>query len=194
VDLSKEAEANLRLLSCPVIRFNSETPIPIRNNYRTPHTLGSDRLAAAVAAWSQHPGHNLLIIDAGSCITFDFVSSDGTYFGGNISPGIHARLRAIDEYFPRLPLVETNGPIPDIGYDTETAIRSGVIVGMQHEIEGYIQHFRAKYPDLLVFLTGGDDINFANTIKNAIFADHFLVPRGLNRILNHVRTHKLEQE
>ncbi|MCR5179789.1 MAG: type III pantothenate kinase [Bacteroidaceae bacterium] len=194
VDLPEEAEEHLRLFSCPLIRFTSETPIPIQNNYRTPQTLGSDRLAAAVGAWSQHPDHNLLIIDAGSCITFDLVSSEGAYSGGNISPGLHARLRAIDDYFPRLPLVEAEGATPDMGYDTETAIRSGVIVGMQHEIEGYVRHFKAKYPDLLVFLTGGDDINFATTIKNTIFADHFLVPRGLNCILRHVRKLKLEQE
>lgn len=194
VDLSEEAEANLRLLPCPVIRFSAETPAPLRNEYRTPHTLGTDRLAAAVGAWSRFPGQPLLIIDAGSCITFDFVSADGAYVGGNIAPGLHARLRAIDDYFPRLPLVEAQGPTPELGYDTETAIRAGVIEGMRHEIEGYIHHFKAKYPQLLVFLTGGDELNFVDTIKSGIFADQFLVPRGLNHILCHNKALKTMQK
>lgn len=190
VDLPDEAEKNLQQLPCPVWRFSSDTPIPLRNCYRTPKTLGTDRIAAAVGAWVQHPGFPMLIIDAGSCITFDFVTPDGAFFGGNIAPGLHARLRCIDDYFPRLPLVESEGPTPELGYDTETAIRSGVIEGMKHEIEGYIHHFKAKYPELLVFLTGGDELNFVSTIKSAIFADQFLVPRGLNHILNHNRASK----
>ena len=188
------AEANLRLLPCPLVRFTSETPTPLRNLYRTPSTLGADRLAAAVGAWSLCPGHPLLIIDAGSCITFDFVAADGAYIGGNIAPGVHARLKCIDDYFPRLPLVEAEGPTPELGYDTETAIRSGVIEGMRHEIQGYIGHLKGKYADLLVFLTGGDELNFADTIKSGIFADQFLVPRGLNHILNHLHTPKMKQK
>ena len=194
VDLSEEAEANLQALPCPVIRFSSETPIPIRNEYRTPHTLGTDRLAAAIGAWAQQPGRPLLIIDAGSCITFDFVAPEGAYVGGNIAPGLHARLQAIGEFFPRLPYVEAEGHVPELGYDTETAIRSGVIEGMKHEIEGYIHCFKAKYPQLLVFLTGGDELNFVDTIKSGIFADQFLVPRGLNHILRHNKALKTEQK
>ena len=186
VELPEVSEAWLDALPCPVVRFSAETPIPIRNGYRTPETLGSDRLAAAIGAWSLHAGSPLLIIDAGSCITFDFVTAEGEYVGGNISPGLHARLRAIDDYFPRLPLVEAEGDVPELGYDTQTAIRSGVIQGLKHEIEGYISHFKAKYPELLVFLTGGDEINFEDTIKIGIFADQFLVPRGLNSVLKHL--------
>jgi len=185
VDLPAEAEAHLRALPYPVLRFTSSTPIPIGNRYRTPLTLGTDRIAAAVGAWSTQPGHPLLIIDAGSCITFDFVSAEGDYLGGNIAPGLHARLNAINDYFPRLPLVEAEGDTPELGYDTMTAIRSGIIQGMTHEIQGYIDHFREKYASLLVFLTGGDANHFVNTIKSPIFADPLLVPRGLNRILEH---------
>ena len=188
VALPDDSEEWLAALPCPVVRFSSSTPIPLRNAYRTPETLGSDRLAAAVGAWSLQPDAPLLIIDAGSCITFDFVTAEGEYVGGNISPGLHARLRAIDDYFPRLPLVDAEGDVPELGYDTETAIRSGVIQGLKHEIEGYIAHFKAKYPQLLVFLTGGDEINFEDTIKSGIFADQFLVPRGLNRVLSHQMT------
>lgn len=185
IDLPAEAEAHLQALPCPVLRFSSDTAIPIDNRYRTPGTLGPDRLAAAVGAWMQVPGKPLLIIDAGSCITFDFVSAEGAYLGGNIAPGLRARFRAIDDYFPRLPLVQPEGPTPELGSDTETAIRAGVIEGMRHEIEGYIHHFREKYPSLLVFLTGGDLNHFVNTIKSPIFADQILVPRGLNYILDH---------
>ena len=187
VDLSEEAEQRLQALPCPVERFTAETPIPLANRYRTPSTLGTDRLAAAIGAWTQHPHHPLLIIDAGSCITFDFVTQAGEYVGGNIAPGLHARLQAIGDYFPRLPLVEAEGDVPELGYDTETAIRAGVIEGLKHEIEGYIQHFSAKYPDLLVFLTGGDDFRFDKTSRCPIFADKFLVPHGLNAVLRHLK-------
>lgn len=185
VDLPAEAEARLSALPFPVLRFSSSTPIPIGNHYHTPQTLGTDRLAAAVGAWTCQPEKPLLIIDAGSCITFDFVSAEGNYLGGNITPGLHARLQAVGDYFPRLPLVEAEGETPEFGYDTETAIRSGVIEGIRHEIEGYISRFQTKYPELLVFLTGGDANHFADPIKSAIFADPILVPRGLNAILEY---------
>jgi type III pantothenate kinase len=184
VDLAPEAEERLRALPCPVLRFTAATPTPLTNRYRTPATLGTDRLAAAVGAWAQQPHRPLLVIDAGSCITFDFVTAEGEYVGGNIAPGMHARLRAIDDYFPRLPLVEPEGPTPELGYDTQTAIRAGVIKGMRHEIEGYIHHFKAKYPQLLVFLTGGDAKRLAITQTSRTFADDFLVPKGLNATLN----------
>lgn len=185
VDLPAEAEAWLSTLPCHVLRFSSSTPIPIGNYYRTPQTLGTDRLAAAVGAWTYQSEKPLLIIDAGSCITFDFVSAEGIYLGGNITPGLHARLQAVGDYFPRLPLVKAEGETPELGYDTETAIRSGVIEGIRHEIEGYISRFQTKYPELLVFLTGGDANHFADKIKSAIFADPILVPRGLNAILEY---------
>ena len=171
-------------LQCPVIRFDKSTPLPLEVNYRTPGTLGSDRIAAAVGAWGEAPGRNILVIDAGSAITIDFVGKDGKYNGGNIAPGIKMRLRALHEYTDRLPMVEKEGDTPAIGYDTETAIRSGVINGVCHEIEGYINEFKQKYCDVLVFLTGGDEKPLKNRIKSCIFADKYLVAKGLNRILN----------
>ena len=171
-------------LQCPVIRFDKSTPLPLEVNYRTPDTLGSDRIAAAVGAWGEAPERNILVIDAGSAITIDFVSKDGKYNGGNIAPGIKMRLRALHEYTDRLPMVEKEGDIPAIGYDTDTAIRSGVINGVCHEIEGYINEFKQKYCDVLVFLTGGDEKPLKNRIKSCIFADKYLVAKGLNRILN----------
>ena len=170
-------------LQCPVVRFSNSLQLPLEINYRTPHTLGSDRIAAAVGAWNEAPGRNMLVIDAGSAITIDFVGKDGKYNGGNIAPGIKMRLKALHEYTSRLPMVEKDGNTPTMGYDTETAIRSGVINGICHEIEGYINEFKQKYCDVLVFLTGGDEKPLKNRIKSCIFADKYLVAKGLNRIL-----------
>ncbi len=183
IDLADGQKESISSLGCPIIWFNNETPIPLEIAYRTPQTLGSDRLAAAVGAWYEAKGHNIIIIDAGSAITTDFVDSKGKYLGGNIAPGIKMRLMALHEYTSRLPLVDKEGEIPTIGYNTETAIRSGVISGICHEIDGYICHFREKYGNVFVFLTGGDEISLKNRIKSRIFADKYLVAKGLNRIL-----------
>lgn len=184
IDLSPIVQEQLAALPFPILYFSSNTPIPIQNRYRTPHTLGSDRLAAAIGANMQYPQHNILVIDAGTCLTYEFIDSQSNYWGGNITSGLQMRLKAMHTFTAKLPLIERKGATPELGYDTETAMRSGVITGMTFEIEGYIRHFREKYPDLLVFLTGGDDFNFDSSIKNIIFADKYLVPRGLNRILN----------
>lgn len=184
-DVDAGGEACLSRLPCPLLRLTASTPVPLVCRYRTPATLGADRLAAAVGAWTVQPGHNLLVIDSGSCITFDLVTARGEYVGGNISLGLHARLSAVDLLFPRLPRVEAEGDVPELGYDTETAIRAGVVEGMRYEIEGYVRHFRSKYADLLVFLTGGDEFRLAETIKSRIFADPFIVPRGLEAILSY---------
>ena len=184
-EITPQAEERLQALHIPLLRFTSSTPGPITNRYRTPQTLGSDRLAAAVGARSLKPGKDLLIIDAGTCVTYEVIDALGNYWGGNIAPGMHMRLRALHEFTAKLPLVEAEGAVPGMGYDTDTAIRSGVLRGMKYEIEGYIRSMRAKYPKLLVFLTGGDKINFDTTIKSIIFADKFIVPRGLNKILDY---------
>lgn len=175
--------AEISRLECPVIRFSNSTRIPLSIKYRTPDTLGSDRLAAAVGAWNEAPGHNLLVIDAGSAITVDFIDKEGYYHGGNIAPGIKMRLKALHEFTDRLPMVDKEGDTPAIGYDTETAIRSGVINGICHEINGYINEFKEKYCEVFVFLTGGDEKPLKNRIKSCIFADKYLVAKGLNRIL-----------
>lgn len=183
VDIDTQLKRKLTELAIPVIWFNNTTETPLKVNYSTPETLGSDRLAAAVGAWSEAPGQNILVIDAGSAITVDFVGKEGTYNGGNISPGIRMRLKALHEFTGRLPLVEKEGDIPFLGHNTETAIRSGVFQGVCHEIEGYISEFQRKYGSVLVFLTGGDENSLKNNIKSRIFADKFLVAKGLNRIL-----------
>ena len=183
IGLDDTVKKEFEVLGCPVIWFGSNTPTPLTIKYRTPGTLGSDRLAAAVGAWDKTPEHNLLVIDSGSAITFDFVDRNGNYHGGNIAPGIRMRLKALHDYTACLPTVDKEGDTPSIGYDTETAIRSGVIRGICHEIEGYIGEFKEKYGDVFVFLTGGDEKTLINHIKSRIFADKYLVAKGLNRIL-----------
>lgn len=181
--LTERAEQRIAALPFEVLRMTGETPVPIQVLYHTPQTLGSDRLAAVVGAWAQYPKRNILIIDAGSCITYDFLDNEGNYRGGNISPGLGMRLNALHEHTARLPKIDSEGDTPEVGYDTETAIRSGVCIGIRHEIEGYIKAFREKYPDVLVFLTGGDAFHLDMSKENCTFADEFLVLRGLNNIL-----------
>ena len=180
IDLTEEQKNEFQSVGCPVLWFESTTPTPLKVEYATPHTLGSDRIAAAVGAWNEKPFNNILVIDAGSAITIDFVTRQGIYKGGNIAPGIKMRLKALHEYTGRLPLIEKEGDTPAFGYDTETAIRSGVISGICHEIDGYINEIKEKYGDVLVFLTGGDEKTLKNRIKNRIFADKYLVAKGLN--------------
>ena len=173
----------LEQLSFPVIRLTHETPVPIKNLYKTPETLGADRLAAVIGANAIRPNRDLLIIDAGTCITFDFIDKHGQYHGGNISPGMEMRLKALHAFTAKLPEVTADGETPTYGDSTETAIRAGVYHGIAFEIEGYIRQLQKNYPQLLVFLTGGDRFSFDTNLKSSIFADSFLVLKGLNRIL-----------
>ena len=185
ISLSEEVQQQLQQLPFPMMEFTYQTPIPIRNLYRTPQTLGVDRLAAVISAYMLKPHHPALVIDAGTCITYDFIDEYGQYQGGNISPGMEMRFKALHEFTSKLPKIEASGETPPYGYSTETAIRSGIIRGIEHEICGYIQHLRKNYPSLLVFLTGGNDFSFDTNLKSGIFADGFLVLKGLNRILEY---------
>ena len=185
-DLDTEFCDAINSLPFPMLHFVSdETPIPIINRYATPKTLGTDRLAAAVGANYLRPDNDVLIIDIGTCVTFDMVSSKREYLGGNISPGLSMRLKALNAYTDRLPLVDRKGNMSLIGDTTETAIRNGVVNGVKYEIEGYINHFMKEYPELFVYLTGGVHLNLHFSEKMPIFADNFIVPKGLNRILEY---------
>ena len=185
IDLTNEADAQLSRLPFTLLWLNSTTPVPICNLYETPETLGYDRLAAVVAAQGQFPGRNLLVVDAGTCITYEFVDASGCYHGGNISPGMQMRFKALHHFTGKLPLVHPEGRMELMGKNTDTAMRAGVLKGIEYEIEGYIRMMRHKYPELLVFLTGGDDFSFDTNLKSIIFADRFLVLKGLNRILDY---------
>lgn len=159
------------------------TPTPLVCDYRSPQTLGADRLAVAVGASTCAPGVPLLVVDAGTCVTYEYVSAEGHYLGGNISPGLGMRLRSLHEHTARLPLVSNAGHVPQVGCDTQTSIRSGVITGMEYEIEGYIRHFRHTCPGGRVFMTGGNGYRFAREME--VERNDALVEIGLNRILRH---------
>ena len=190
-DISEEYSAALSSLPFSMMEFKSGiTRVPIINKYNTPLTHGSDRLAAVVGANWLQPGRDVLVIDIGTCVTFDFINSIGEYLGGNISPGPTMRLKALNHFTARLPFVERRGDTPDFGTDTTTAIRSGVMNGIKYEIEGYIHSFLAKYPQLFVYLTGGVHLNLQFSENLSIFADDFIVPKGLNRILEYNNEHK----
>ncbi len=175
----------LKNLEIPSIFFNHKTPIPIKNLYSTPETLGVDRLAAIVGAFSLFKNKNILIIDAGTALTIDFINEKAEYLGGNISPGIEMRFKALNKFTSKLPLVSKSNNFNYIGNSTKNAIISGVQQGMINEIEGYINNFSKKYKNLKVILTGGDSFFFEKNIKNTIFANSELVLYGLNYILQY---------
>jgi type III pantothenate kinase len=170
-----------------VLHLTHETPMPIRLGYRTPQTLGRDRIATAVGAWTiakrLDSDSDVLIIDAGTAITYDLVTADGCFVGGNIAPGLGIRFKALHEYTGKLPLVEADGDTPVVGYDTTTAIRSGVLLGLLGEIKSYMADLRLSHPNLMVFITGGDGRMLHARLgdKDIIYNEH-LAAEGLNRI------------
>ena len=167
------------------IEFSETTSIPINNNYSTPETLGEDRLAAVVAANNLFPNNNCLVIQAGTCITFEFIDQHKTYLGGAISPGIDMRLKALDTFTGKLPLIERKENIDLIGTTTDSSILSGVMNGILEEVEGIITRYQNLYPGLMVVLSGGDMNYFDKRLKNNIFALPNIVLTGLNIILDY---------
>ena len=167
------------------LELDHHTPVPVKIEYKTPETLGRDRIALVVAASAMYPGQNTLVIDAGSCITYDLVTADGTYPGGSISPGIAMRLKALHTFTGKLPLVQQQDFNGLLGPTTTTSILSGVINGVSEEISGVINRYRAAYAGLEVILTGGDHEFLLNYLKNDIFAVPEFVLQGLNKILDH---------
>jgi type III pantothenate kinase len=164
--------------------FTSQTLAPLKNLYQSVSTLGSDRLAASVGAYDLYPNQNVLVIDAGTCVKYNFTNSDNEYLGGAISPGLQMRFRAMKEFTNRLPLVSAGYSFNKlIGTTTEESLLSGVINGIIYEIDGFINDYKEHYPDLKVVLTGGDTGFFVNRLKNSIFAHPNLVLKGLNTIL-----------
>jgi len=159
--------------------------LPIRLKYKTPETLGHDRIAAAVGGRALHPGKDVLVIDAGTCITYDITTKDGDYLGGAISPGMQMRFKAMHTFTGKLPLVEMDEFDRLIGRTTRESILSGVINGVIEEINGVIRQYRQLYPELVVILTGGDHQFLHNKLKNSIFAAPELVLQGLNEILDY---------
>jgi len=170
----------------PVIYFNRQMAAGINNLYRTPQTLGLDRLAAVIGAVKCFPSQNNLVIDAGTCITYEWVDKYANYYGGSISPGISMRYKAMNAFTEGLPLVEKNEQADlDYGDDTISAMRSGVQTGIKYEVTGFIDHFIKQDNEINVILTGGDGIFLYTLLKNSIFAPYiknepYLVLKGLN--------------
>jgi type III pantothenate kinase len=167
------------------IDFDHNTSIPIVNKYHSPATLGKDRLAASVGAYYEKKKTNNLIIDAGSCITYDLLTAEGYFLGGNISPGLKMRYLAMNEFTENLPLVEAPDRIIRLGKDTESAIQAGGFFGLLLEIEGMINYFNLEYSKLNILLTGGDANYLAKRLKTKIFVRPNLVLDGLSQIYNY---------
>lgn len=168
-----------------VLELDATLPLPIANEYETPETLGKDRLAAVVGATVFFPEQPCLVIDAGTCITIDVIDAMGRYRGGNISPGLQMRLRAMHDYTARLPHPEVEWPSGWIGRTTKTALQNGALQGALLELTGYERLSRDEFGDINVLLTGGDSYILAKEWKSQIFVNHHLVLHGLNKILTY---------
>ena len=169
----------------PVKLLTHETPLLFANLYTTPKTLGMDRIALVSAASIQYPKANVLIIDAGSCITYDFKNSSNEYLGGAISPGVTMRYNALHNFTAKLPLLEKNNPKNVVGDDTISSIHSGIINGVLYEIDGFVESYKSNYEDLTIILTGGDAHFLRDSLKSHIFANSNFLLEGLNYILEH---------
>lgn len=167
------------------MELNEKTALPIQNQYRTPTTLGKDRIAAVVGATLIGPATNKLIIDAGTCITFELLQNNQVYIGGNISPGVKMRLKAMHHFTARLPDLSIAATDSTYGYDTPSAMRNGAQWGTVWEIEGTIDRFAEQFGPLTVILTGGDANFLAEKMKRKIFVHQHLVLLGLNKILDY---------
>jgi type III pantothenate kinase len=172
-----------------IISMSHDFHIPIKSNYLSMNTIGKDRLANAVGAFTENPDRNSLVIDAGSCLTFDFIDSKNCYLGGSISPGLSMRFNSLHKFTEKLPLLnEESSNLKLIGSDTKSSIVSGVVNGFCSEITTLISNYRSRYKLLTIFMTGGD-WRFIKSIveveKNGIFANENLTMLGLNTILNY---------
>ncbi len=167
-----------------VTRLTSRTRLPVRIAYRTPRTLGHDRVASAAGASKLFPGKHVLVVDAGTCLKIDHLSARGVFNGGSIAPGMAMRFRALHDGTANLPLLKPIPGPPLTGTDTRESIRAGVQTGMAYEIQGAVDAYRKRFKSMHVLLTGGDWIYFANQLKNPIFVAPELTLLGLNHILN----------
>lgn len=166
------------------IILNHNTPLPFKIEYDTPETLGRDRIAGVASAWKNFPERNVLVIDMGTCITYDLLQSNGVYRGGMISPGIHMRFKAMHEFTGKLPLVKPDREVGLIGTSTNSSMQAGVYHGVRAEIQAIIDSFRANYEELTVLIGGGDNIYFDDKFSFSIFAAPNLVLDGLKVILD----------
>ncbi|RYZ33500.1 MAG: type III pantothenate kinase, partial [Sphingobacteriales bacterium] len=170
----------------PVFNFAHSSVYPIKNKYATPETVGIDRLILASGSALAYPGMNRLVIDAGTCITYDFTDLENVYHGGAISPGLGLRYKSLNQFTARLPLLEKKVPDDFIGNSTAESIHSGVVNGAVAEIDGFIDSYRKRYPNFIIILTGGDALFLANRLKNTIFANPNFLLESLNQTYQYV--------
>jgi len=165
------------------VELNQNTKIPFVNKYATPHTLGVDRIALAAAASHLYPKESVLIIDAGTCVTYDFINAKNQYLGGAIAPGVLSRYKSLHDYTANLPLLGLEEPQNFIGNTTEESLHSGVVNGICREIDGVISQYKDSFGKLTVVLTGGDAKFLSSQLKSSIFVEPFFLVKGLNTIL-----------
>lgn len=183
--LSSVGKDELGLLSqlekrSKLVTIRHESVFPFHNKYATPSTLGIDRMVLSAGGVLQHPQKNRLVIDAGTCITYDFTDSDNNYLGGAISPGLQLRYSAMHNFTAKLPLLYPEMPQEYIGSSTASSMHSGVVNGILHEIEGFIAQYNIQYQELTIILTGGDADFLAKRLKNTIFANSNFLLESLN--------------
>lgn len=170
----------------PVILFSNKLKIPIQNFYQSAQTLGSDRLAASIGSYTLFPNNNVLTIDAGTCIKYNFTNNLNQYIGGAISPGLTMRLKALNHYTHGLPLVTFDENYENLtGTTTQSSILSGTQIAAVCEVESMIERYMSLYPNLKIVFTGGDANYLCKLLKNRFFADEHLIIKGLNAILNY---------
>ena len=186
VKKDKEEWQSVLASKVQLVYFNTGMTSGITNHYLTPQTLGLDRLAAVIGAYYLYPGKSNMVIDGGTCITYDWVDGAGNYFGGSISPGLKMRYKALNNYTAGLPLISADEKFTGkSGNDTTSAILSGVQNGIKYELEGFIESYKKSGEELNIVLSGGDSIFFDTLLKNSIFARYikiepYLVLKGLN--------------
>ena len=154
---------------------------PFLNKYSTPQTLGIDRMVLATGAVLQFPNQNRLVIDAGTCVTYDFIDAENNYLGGAITPGLRLRYESLHNYTAKLPLLTLERPKSIIGNSTSDSIHSGVVNGLVFEIDGFIEEYRTQYLNFIIILTGGDTDFLAKRLKNTIFANSNFLLESLNQ-------------
>ena len=170
------------------IILNHQTKVPFINQYKTLETLGVDRIALVSSAAIQYPKDNILIIDVGSCITYDLLNSKNEYLGGSISPGIDLRYKALNDYTNKLPLLKPKIIKKTLGNTTKSSIHIGVVQGVVNEVDGFITRYQLKHKDLTIILTGGGAHYLVDNLKNDIFANSNFLLEGLNYILQNNKT------
>lgn len=174
------------------VELSPKTPVPFKNAYETPETIGRDRLASVAGAQYLLPKKNVLVINAGTCITYDFIDKKGTYHGGSISPGLQMRFKALHTFTGRLPLIEADETFNKItGKTTRESILSGVQQGMINEIKGFIDRYKKNYPSLSIILTGGTALWLKRALKEKINTETCLTLKGLNVILTFYLARKI---